>query len=123
MTEVSDADPYGWASHSDTATDPGYKDPGPNQEKALGLWFRRFCWTWNWEVRSIEPAPGAPERCRLRWRCDCAFERYHRANKCFVVFIPGTASVVMGRRYMDVMKKLAEGRMAHPDSRRWGGPA
>lgn len=113
VTEVSHSDPYGWAAHSDTATDPSYKNPGPNQEKALKLWFKRFCWTWNWEVRNI-----GSERCRLRWRCDCTFERYHRLNKYFVVFILGTASIVMGRRYMDIVKKLAEGRMTYPDSKK-----
>ena len=118
VTEVSDVDPYGWAAHSDTATDPSYKHRGPNGEAALKLWFRRFCWTWNWEIRSIESTPDAPERCRLRWRCDCTFERYHRADKYFVVFILGTASIVMGRRYMDVMKNLAEGRMTYPDSKK-----
>lgn len=112
VTEVSHVDPYGWAAHSDTAADPTYKNPGPNQEKALGLWFRRFCWTWNWQVASIDA-----NSCRLRWRCDCTFERYHRLNKYFVVFILGTASIVMGRRYMDVMAKLAEGRMTYPPSK------
>ncbi|MBQ6586160.1 MAG: hypothetical protein IJH83_05065 [Coriobacteriales bacterium] len=118
VTQVSHSDPYGWAAHSDTATDPTYANPGPNQEKALGLWFKRFCWTWNWEIRSIEPTADAPDRCRLRWRCDCTFERYHRTNKYFVVFILGTASIVMGRRFMDVMKALAEGRFKYPDSKR-----
>lgn len=112
VTEVSHEDPYGWAAHSDTAADPTYKHPGPNQEKALGLWFKRFCWTWNWQVASIDE-----RRCRLRWRCDCTFERYHRLNKYFVVFILGTASIVMGRRYMEVMTKLAEVRMTYPPSK------
>ena len=113
VTWVSDEPPYGWASHSDTRTDPGYKNPGPNQEKALKLWFKYFCWTWNWLVVPIDS-----NRCRLIWRCDCTFARYHRLNKYFVVFILGTASIVMGRRYMDVMKLLAEGRFTYPDSKR-----
>ena len=118
VTEVSQTEPFGWAAHSDTATDPGYKNPGPNQEKALKLWFKRFCWTWNWEIRDIEGTADAPERCRLRWRCDCTFDRYHRANKYFVVFILGTASIVMGRRFMDVMKALCEGRFTYPDKKK-----
>ncbi|WP_201738769.1 hypothetical protein [Senegalimassilia faecalis] len=113
VTWVSDEPPYGWASHSDTRTDPGYKNPGPNQEKALKLWFKYFCWTWNWLVVPIDS-----NRCRLIWRCDCTFARYHRLNKYFVVFILGTASIVMGRRYMDVMKPLAEGRFTYPDSKK-----
>jgi len=118
VTEVSHVNPYGWAAHSDTATDPSYKHRGSNGEAALKLWFKRFCWTWNWEVRTIAPTADAPDRCRLRWRCDCTFERHHRLNKYFVVFILGTASIVMGRRYMDVMKKLAEGRMTYPESKK-----
>ncbi|MGI6104762.1 MAG: hypothetical protein ACOYD7_01040 [Raoultibacter sp.] len=113
VTEVRHEEPYGWAAHSDTATDPGYKNPGPNQEKALKLWFKRFCWTWNWEIRTISPG-----RCRLRWRCDCTFAPYHRLNKYLVVFILGTASIVMGRRYMDIMKRLSEGRLKYPDSKK-----
>ncbi len=113
VTEVSQVEPYGWASHSDTAADPTYANPGPNQEKALGLWFKRFCWTWNWQVTRV-----SDNRCRLLWRCDCTFDRYNRLNKYFVVFILGTASIVMGRRYMDVMTKLAEGRMTYPESKR-----
>ena len=62
--------------------------------------------------------PIDESRCRLIWRCDCTFARYHRLNKYFVVFILGTASIVMGRRYMDVMKALAEGRFTYPESKR-----
>lgn len=115
VTYVSDEEPYGWASHSDTATDPSYKNRGPNGEAALKLWFKRFCWTWNWQVKSV---PGEPDRCRLIWRCDCTFDRYHRLNKYFVVFILGTASIVMGRGYMNCLKNLAEGRMTYPDSKK-----
>lgn len=115
VTEVSDVEPYGWASHSDTATDPSYKHRGPNGEAALKLWFRRFCWTWNWQVASV---PGDPSRCRLIWRCDCTFDRWHRANKYFVVFILGTASIVMGRGYMNRLKSLAEGTYRYPDSKK-----
>ncbi len=113
VTYVSNEPPYGWAAHSDTATDPGYKNPGPKQEKALKLWFKRFCWTWNWQV-----VPLGENRCRLLWRCDCTFERYHRLNKYFVVFVLGTASIVMGRGFMDVMAALAEGRLTYPDSKK-----
>lgn len=115
VTYVSQEEPYGFASHSDTATDPTYAHPGPNQEKALRLWFKRFCWTWNWQVYSI-----SPEQCRLIWRCDCTFSPYTRTpwSKYFVVFVLGTASLVMGRRYFDVVKALAEGRMTYPDSKR-----
>lgn len=120
VTEVSNEDPYGWAAHSDTSTDPSYKNPGPNGEAAMKLWFRRFCWTWNWEVRSIEGTADAPERCRLRWRCDCVTDPDSRTPwaKYFNVFILGTASIVMGRRYMDIVKALAEGRMTYPDSKK-----
>lgn len=117
VTEVSNDGPWYFASHSDTAIDPTYKHPGPNQEKALGLWFRRFCWTWNWEVA---PVPGQPGRSRLMWRCDCTFDPYSRTpwSKYFVVFILGTASIVMGRNFMDVMKALCEGRLKYgPDKR------
>lgn len=112
VTEVSNDGPWYFASHSDTATDPTYKNPGPNQEKALGLWFRRFCWTWNWEVAPVSSQPG---RSRLMWRCDCTFSPYRRTlgSKYFVVFILGTASIVMGRNFMDVMKKLCEGRLEY----------
>lgn len=115
VTEVFDEEPYGWAAHSDTAVDPSYKQPGPNGEAALRLWFKRFCWTWNWRIASVEGDPG---RCRLIWRCDCTFERYHRLNKYFVVFILGTASMVMGRGYFDRVKSLAEGTYTYPDSKR-----
>ena len=49
---------YYWAAHSDTATDPTWKNRGPNQEGALRLWFRRFAWTWNWEVYQINEKPN-----------------------------------------------------------------
>lgn len=115
VTEVSHADPYGWAAHSDTATDPTYKNPGPNQEKALRLWFKRFCWTWNWQIYSL-----GQNRCRFIWRCDCTFAPYTRTpwSKYFVVFILGVASLVMGRRYFDVVSALAEGRMTYPPSKK-----
>lgn len=115
VTEASNDGPWYFASHSDTSTDPGYKNPGPDQEKALKLWFKRFCWTWNWEV---VPVPGQPGRSRLMWRCDCTFDRYHRANKYFVVFILGTASMVMGRNFMDTMKSLCEGRLVYGENKR-----
>lgn len=118
VTEVSNDGPWYFAAHSDTATDPGYKNPGPNQEKALKLWFKRFCWTWNWELVPVPGCPADAPRTRLMWRCDCTFERYHRLNKYFVVFILGTASIVMGRNFMDVMKALCEGRLRYPDSKR-----
>lgn len=112
VTETSNDGPWYFAAHSDTATDPTYKHPGPNQEKALGLWFKRFCWTWNWQLLPVEGQPG---RTRLMWRCDCTFDPYSRTpwSKYFVVFILGTASIVMGRDFMDVMKKLCEGRLKY----------
>lgn len=113
VTYVSNQPPYGWASHSDSAADPSYQQRGPHDEAALKLWFKRFCWTWNWQV-----VPVDANRCRFLWRCDCAFERYHRLNKYFVVFILGTASIVMGRNYMDTVKALAEGTMTYPDSKK-----
>lgn len=113
VTEASNDGPWYFASHSDTAVDPGYKNPGPNGEKALKLWFKRFCWTWNWEVVPVDAT-----RSRLMWRCDCTFERYHRLNKYFVVFILGTASIVMGRNFMDVMKALCEGRLTYSENKR-----
>lgn len=115
VTEVSNGEDgkYYFAAHSDSATDPTYKDPGPNQEKALRLWFKRFCWTWNWEL-----VPVDANRTRLMWRCDCTFDRWHRPNKYFVVFILGTASIVMGRNFMDVMKSLCEGRLQYGENKR-----
>lgn len=113
VTEVSDVPPYGWAAHSDTATDPSYKHRGPNGEAALKLWFKRFCWTWNWQVKPLDG-----NSCRLMWRCDCTFDKWNRPNKYFVVFILGTASIVMGRGYMKCMKRLAEGRMTYPDKKK-----
>lgn len=117
VTEVSNGEGGEWyfASHSDSATDPTYKNLGPNQEKALKLWFKRFCWTWNWE---LVPVAGDASRTRLMWRCDCTFERYHRLNKYFVVFILGTASIVMGRNFMDTMKALCEGRLKYGENKR-----
>lgn len=115
VTEASNDGPWYFASHSDTATDPTYKNPGPNQEKALGLWFKRFCWTWNWQ---LVPVPGDENRTRFMWRCDCTFDRYHRLNKYFVVFILGTASIVMGRNFMDTMKALCEGRLKYGENKR-----
>lgn len=116
VTEVSNDGPWYFASHSDTATDPGYKNPGPHQEKALKLWFKRFCWTWNWELVPVPNCPADAPRTRLMWRCDCTFDRYHRLNKYFVVFILGTASIVMGRNFMDTIKALCEGRLKYgPD--------
>lgn len=112
VTEASNDGPWYFASHSDSAADPTYKHPGPNQEKALKLWFKRFCWTWNWQ---LVPVKGQPGRTRLMWRCDCTFDPYTRTpwSKYFVVFILGTASIVMGRNFLDVMKKLCEGRLKY----------
>lgn len=112
VTEASNNGPWYFASHSDSATDPTYKNPGPHDEKALQLWFKRFCWTWNWEV---VPVSGQPGRSRLMWRCDCTFDPYSRTpwSKYFVVFILGTASIVMGRNFMDTMKKLCEGNLKY----------
>ncbi len=120
VTEVSNGEngKYYFAAHSDSATDPGYKNPGPNQEKALQLWFKRFCWTWNWELVPIPTKADEPKRTRLMWRCDCTFVPYNRPNKYFVVFILGTASIVMGRDFMDVMKKLCEGRLKYPANKK-----
>lgn len=115
VTEVSNAEPYGWAAHSDTAADPSYEHRGPHDEAALKLWFKRFCWTWNWQVASV---PDDPDCCRLIWRCDCTFERYNHLNKYFVVFILGTASIVMGRGYMNCIKKVTEGRKTYPASKK-----
>lgn len=115
VTEASNDGPWYFAAHSDSATDPTYKNPGPNQEKALKLWMKRFCWTWNWECVPVEGQPG---RSRLLWRCDCTFDPYTRLNKYFVVFILGTASIVMGRNFMDVMKALCEGRLKYGEDKR-----
>lgn len=109
VTEASNDGPWYFASHSDTRTDPTYKNPGPNQEKALGLpGYRYFCWTWNWQL-----VPVDDKRTRLMWRCDCTFAPYTRLHKWFVVFTLGTASIVMGRNFMDVMKALCEGRLSY----------
>lgn len=97
---------YYWAAHSDTATDPTWKDRGPNQEGALRLWFKRFAWTWNWEVYQINETQS-----RFIYRCDCHFDPFLRTpiHKYFVVFILGTASLVMGRCCMETITKLSEG--------------
>ena len=97
---------YYWAAHSDTATDPTWKDRGPNQEGALRLWFKRFAWTWNWEVYQINETQS-----RFIYRCDCHFEPFLRTpiHKYFVVFVLGTASLVMGRCCMETITKLSEG--------------
>ena len=122
VTETSNGEngQYYFASHSDTDTDPTYKNPGPNQEKALRLWFKRFCWTWNWELAAVPDCPDDAPRTRLLWRCDCTFDPYTRTpwSKYFVVFILGTASIVMGRNFMDVMKKLCEGRLVYGENKR-----
>lgn len=114
VTAASNDGPWYFAAHSDTATDPTYDNPGPNQEKALKLpWMKRFCWTWNWEVRAIDDTKS-----RLVWRCDCTFDKYSRLNKYIVVFVLGTCSVFMGRGYMDCMKKLCEGRLRYGENKR-----
>lgn len=97
---------YYWAAHSDTACDPTWKDRGPNQEGALRLWFKRFAWTWNWEVYPINE-----KQSRFIYRCDCVFDPFLRTpiHKYFVVFILGTASIVMGRCCMETITKLSEG--------------
>lgn len=97
---------YYWAAHSDTATDPTWKKRGPNQEGALRLWFNRFAWTWNWEVYQINETQS-----RFIYRCDCHFDPFLRTpiHKYFVVFILGTASIVMGRCCMETITRLAEG--------------
>jgi len=99
-------DLYYWAAHSDTATDPTWKDRGPNQEGALRLWFKRFAWTWNWEVYQINETQS-----RFIYRCDCHFDPFLRTpiHKYFVVFVLGTASLVMGRCCMETITKLSEG--------------
>ncbi len=114
VTEASNDGPWYFAAHSDSRTDPTYKNPGPNQEKALNLpFFKHFCWTWNWQL-----VPVDANRTRFLWRCDCTFAPYLRPCKWFVVFVLGTASIVMGRNLMDVMKALCEGRLDYPDSKR-----
>ena len=114
VTEASNDGPWYFAAHSDSRTDPTYKNPGPNQEKALNLpIFKYFCWTWNWQLLPVDET-----RTRLVWRCDCTFAPYMRPYKWFVVFILGTASIVMGRNFMDKMKALCEGRLKYPDSKK-----
>ena len=102
ITEVDHREHY-FAAHSDTRTDK----EGPNHEKAFNLPFTKyFAWTWNWQVYDI-----AENRCRFIWRCDCTFSPYNRAIKYFVVFILGTASVTMGRGFMRMFKKIANGTL------------
>ena len=95
-----------WAAHSDTETDPTWKNRGPQQEGALRLWFKRFAWTWNWEVYPINE-----KQSRFIYRCDCVFSPFLHTpiHKYFVVFILGTASLVMGRCCMETITKLSEG--------------
>ncbi len=114
VTEASNDGPWYFASHSDSRTDPTYQNPGPNQEKALnlGIW-KYFCWTWNWQL-----VPVDENRTRLLMRCDCTFAPYIRLYKYFVVFILGTASIVMGRNMLDVLKELIEGRKKYPDKKK-----
>ncbi len=97
---------YYWAAHSDTETDPTWKNRGPQQEGALRLWFKRFAWTWNWEVYPINE-----KQSRFIYRCDCVFSPFLRTpiHKYFVVFVLGTASLVMGRCCMETITKLSEG--------------
>ena len=78
----------------------------PEQEGALRLWFKRFAWTWNWEVYPINE-----KQSRFIYRCDCVFDPFLRTpiHKYFVVFILGTASIVMGRCCMETITKLSEG--------------
>lgn len=97
---------YYWAAHSDSRTDPSYKERGPEGEAALKLWFRYFAWTWNWEVYQINETQS-----RFIYRCDCLFTPFARTpiHKYFVVFILGTASIVMGRCCMETITKLSEG--------------
>lgn len=97
---------YFWAAHSDTRTDPSYKERGPEGEAALKLWFRHFAWTWNWEVYQVND-----HQSRFIYRCDCSFAPFARTliHKYFVVFVLGTASIVMGRCCMETITKLSEG--------------
>jgi Ca2+/Na+ antiporter len=109
VTECSNGEDgnYFWASHSDSRTDPSYKVPGPDGEAALKLWFKFFCWTWNWEVYQINEVQS-----RFIYRCDCTFAPFARTpiHKYFVVFILGTASIVMGRCCMETITRLSEGQ-------------
>ena len=103
ITEVSNDGPWYFASHSDTRTDK----EGPNQERAFAVpGLKYFCWTWNWEAYAISPT-----QCRLIWRCDCTFKPYARPIKWLIVFTLGTASIVMGRNFLDVMEKVVTGTM------------
>lgn len=100
ITDV-DHEKHYFAAHSDSRTDK----EGTHREKAFRVpGFNYFCWTWNWQVYDI-----GEKRCRLIWRCDCTFAPWNIFTKAFVVIILGTASVVMGRNCMDVLKKIAEG--------------
>jgi Ca2+/Na+ antiporter len=109
VTECSNGEDgnYFWAAHSDSRTDPSYKERGPEGEAALKLWFKHFCWTWNWEVYQINETQS-----RFIYRCDCSFAPFARTpiHKYFVVFILGTASIVMGRCCMETITKLSEGQ-------------
>ena len=97
---------YYWAAHSDTACDYTWKNRGPEREGALRLWFKRFAWTWNWEVYQVND-----HQSRFIYRCDCVSDPYLRSpiHKYFIVFILGTASIVMGRCCMETITKLSEG--------------
>ena len=96
-----DHEEHWWATHSDSRVDAN----GPNQEKALNLpGFRWFAWTWNWQVYDIDDG-----RCRLMWRCDCSFGPFTTIRKWIVVFLLGTASIVMGHGYMSCMQRIVDG--------------
>ena len=100
ITEASDEGHY-WAAHSDSRVDPD----GPNQEKALRMpGYTHFAWTWNWLVYDIDES-----HCRFIFRCDCGFAPFTTLRKWFIVFLLGTASIVMCHGYMACINRIMNG--------------
>ena len=70
---------------------------------------RDLAFTWNWFL--FDEGNG---KTRFMNRCDCAFEPFTPMRKWLMILIFGTASLVMNRRMLDVIKQCAEGRKKEP---------
>lgn len=98
--EINHEEHY-WAAHSDSRKDPN----GPNGEKALNMpGMKHFAWTWNWYVYDIGEG-----KCRYIQRCDCSFAPYTTFRKWYIVFLLGTASIVMCHGYMNCINRIMNG--------------
>jgi len=68
-----------------------------------------LAFTWNWFL--FDEGDG---KTRFMNRCDATFDPYTPIRKWILILVFGTASVVMNRRMLDVIKQCAEGRKKEP---------